>query len=109
MEMPVFQCRQAPVVNIGAKTLQDSLVHDFAAFIDRDFDYFVAGRSGQLPWIDNGIEGRDRESWANLVAVQVALIQGSVRKPGLSSMPHRGQSLSLGVILILSLNIGGPR
>ena len=65
----------------------------------------LPGESGNCHGINNRIGRGDRKCRANLVAVQAALIQCAVRKPGLRAVAHGRQSLGFRVVLVLRLNL----
>src|SRR5580700_737110 len=86
MKVPVFQRRQALVIDVSAKALENGLADDFSAFVDGDFDNLVAAGVGQLPGVDHWIGSRNRQSRPNFVTVVGAANEGSVGGTCLGAM-----------------------
>src|SRR5208337_2396136 len=99
MKVPVLQRGQAFSIDVGAEACEHGLADDFAAFVDGDFDNFVAAVVGQLPRVDHGIGSRDRQSGTNLVAGQRPMIERSVGSACLRSVTQGRKRLSLGTVL----------
>src|SRR5580658_8523754 len=86
VKVPVFQRRKAPVVDHGAKALQDGFSADFSSFVNRNFDDDLAFRLRPLPRVDHRIGSRNGQRWMNLIAVHRPTRHTSIGKASLRAV-----------------------
>src|SRR5712691_1588532 len=80
MEMPILQCSQNFLVELGAHTFENSFADDFPTLVDGDLDHHSSLRRRQFPGISNRIGSSDRQSRTNFIAIHWPPGQSAVRK-----------------------------